>query len=492
MIKFDIFTVMPTPKGSKALAKKNSFIGNFAKNKKQISNLEKTLQSQQNAIKEIQNKKEQVDNTLTIEKRKLDAAEHRLQYKRRKIEEISQTEMNVITQLPKESISFSKRFKTTRIKNERRRSETFQTCQTIHGGSSENIEPTVFGMIDTLSAKCKADYLACQIMKSKKSLSKTISEKCIKQHNKTFYNSEENVLRSLNVYYSSNVMGKSKYKNVRKANKAPGVVNFVSYERISKRIQNIDIGTLKTLSPELTEGLELDKDEKAEGMYRDLREYAVRLAKFYLFVDSERRDNILKFPKLKPKNPSSVTFVMSIGGDEAPASGTAFLLSFLNVASRLASSAENFLIFGANVKENSLIVQRYVKKLRSDIEFLEKNVFHINVNGQEQTVEFKLGALPNDMKMLAFLCGELSNAAYYFSSFGNVNKNNVTDISKQFGKDWKPFPYEKRIRDVQLVKKKKKELSSRKLKPAGQRTQLTQYISNSEVFPRLERETFAG
>lgn len=117
MIKFDIFTVMPTPKGSKALAKKNSFIGNFAKNKKQISDLEKTLQSQQNAIKEIQNKKEQVDSTLTIEKRKLDAAEHRLQYKRRKIEEISQTEMNVITQLPKESISFSKRFKTTRIKN---------------------------------------------------------------------------------------------------------------------------------------------------------------------------------------------------------------------------------------------------------------------------------------------------------------------------------------------------------------------------------------
>jgi len=295
---------------------------------------------------------------LTIEKRKLDAAEHRLQYKRRKIEDISQTQMNVITQLPKESISFSKRFKTTRIKNtsslemkarskERRRSETFQTCQTIHGGSSENIEPTVFGMIDTLSAKCKADYLACQIMKSKKFLSKTLvrSVKCIKQHNKTFYNSEENVLRSLNVYYSSNVMGKSKYKNVRKANKAPGVVNFVSYERISKRIQNIDIGTLKTLSPELTEGLELDKDEKAEGMYRDLREYAVRLAKFYLFVDSKRRDNILKFPKLKPNNLSSIMFVMSIGGDEAPASGTAFLLSFLNVASRLASSAENFLTF---------------------------------------------------------------------------------------------------------------------------------------------------
>ena len=207
-------------------------------------------------------------------------------------------------------------------------------------------------------------------------------------------------------------------------------------------------------------------------MYRDLREYAVRLAKFYLYVDLGRCDKIVTFPKLKQKNPSSLMFVMSIGGDEAPSSGTAFLLSFLNVASRLASSAENFLIFGANVKENSVIVQNYLQKLLSDIQFLEQNVFHVNVNGQEQCVEFKLGALPNDMKMLAFLCGELSNVAYYFSSFGDVNKNDV-DIGKQFGKDWKPFPYEKRVRDVQLVKKKKQELSKKKLKPAGQRTQLT-------------------
>ena len=49
-------------------------------------------------------------------------------------------------------------------------------------------------------------------------------------------------------------MGKSKYKNIRKANKAPGIANFVSYERLSERIQNVDIGTLKTLSPDLTEG----------------------------------------------------------------------------------------------------------------------------------------------------------------------------------------------------------------------------------------------
>ena len=61
-------------------------------------------------------------------------------------------------------------------------------------------------------------------------------------------------------------------------------------------------------------------------------------------------------------------------------------------------------------------------KLLSDIKYLENNVFTVNVNGVSYNVEFKLEALPNDMKMLAFLAGELSNSAYYFSTFGNVNK----------------------------------------------------------------------
>ena len=43
---------------------------------------------------------------------------------------------------------------------------------------------------------------------------------------------------------------------------------------------------------------------------------------------------------------SSFLFLFSIGGDEAPASGTTFLVSFLNAGKRVCSSFDNFLIWG--------------------------------------------------------------------------------------------------------------------------------------------------
>ena len=59
------------------------------------------------------------------------------------------------------------------------------------------------------------------------------------------------------------------------------------------------------------------------------------------------------------------------------------------------------------------------------------------------------------MKMLAFLGGELSNAALYFTTFANVNKKDCNDMTKSFSldgsKSWKPFDYEKRLSDAALV-----------------------------------------
>ena len=100
------------------------------------------------------------------------------------------------------------------------------------------------------------------------------------------------------------------------------------------------------------------------------------------------------------------------------------MLSFLNIGHRIASSAENFLVFGADTEENSVLVRRYMLKLLSDLQFLESKVFNIILKDVPYKVEFKLGELPQDMKMLAFLAGELSNAARYFTTFANVNKAN--------------------------------------------------------------------
>ena len=116
-------------------------------------------------------------------------------------------------------------------------------------------------------------------------------------------------------------------------------------------------------------------------------------------------------------------FVLAFGGDAAPGYGTSYLVSFLNAGRRVMSSSENFIIFGGNVDETSKISSRFVMKLMSDIRHLESETFHISVDNQIHKVEFKLGELPNDMKMLAFLAGELTNTAQYFLTFANVKKS---------------------------------------------------------------------
>ena len=108
----------------------------------------------------------------------------------------------------------------------------------------------------------------------------------------------------------------------------------------------------------------------------------------------------------------------------------------------------NFIsLFLDNVTENGVIIQRYVKKTCVRYKNLESSSFNINVDGKSFKVEFKLELLSNDMKMLAFLAGESTNSAYYFSTFANVHKDNanVLDISYNSGKstDWTPFTYQK-------------------------------------------------
>ena len=69
-----------------------------------------------------------------------------------------------------------------------------------------------------------------------------------------------------------------------------------------------------------------------------------------------------------------------------------------------------------------------------EIADIEKQVFSINVfNGTVVKVKFCIAELPNDMKMLAFLAGELSNRANYFSSFANVSLDNCKNANGSFG-----------------------------------------------------------
>ena len=174
------------------------------------------------------------------------------------------------------------------------------------------------------------------------------------------------------------------------------------------------------------------------------------------------------------KNENSYVFLIAIGCDEAPQSGTSFLVSFLNIGKQ--SSSENFLLFGANIKKNGFVVRRYISFMLSQLNTLENEVYTVSVQGKEYfsiTVEL----LPNDMKMLAFLEGELTNAAYFFTTFANMNRDNKNDISKKFSCKgdfaWKPFTYEKIIADAVKVVSKKAEMHKKNMKESMFRQNLT-------------------
>lgn len=56
--------------------------------------------------------------------------------------------------------------------------ETIAACNTTHGGSEENINPALHGILDTLNAKLPKEKLVVKILSSKTSLKNTMSKKC--------------------------------------------------------------------------------------------------------------------------------------------------------------------------------------------------------------------------------------------------------------------------------------------------------------------------
>ena len=118
------------------------------------------------------------------------------------------------------------------------------------------------------------------------------------------------------------------------------------------------------------------------------------------------------------------------------------------------------------------------------------------MEGCEVKVEFHLMELPNDMKMLAFLAGKLTNALHYFSTFANVKKSEATTIKYDFGIEpdkhhWSPFQYTKRVDDATNVAARKKVLDKKDTLPATKRSNLTKYIAQ-DLQSRQEEVPLVG
>ena len=159
---------------------------------------------------------------------------------------------------------------------------------------------------------------------------------------------------------------------MRSAGAVKGSPIFVPWKVLSGHMGSLHIGEVRNICPDFTQGLE---EEAWSGAYRPFYNYALRLAQHYLLINENREDKLLTFPNIKPMDPSSFVFAFAIGGDEAPGAGTSYLVSFLNCGKRVASSFENFLIYGANIKETHTVVERYVCGLVADIKGV-RNTYH--------------------------------------------------------------------------------------------------------------------
>ena len=134
------------------------------------------------------------------------------------------------------------------------------------------------------------------------------------------------------------------------------------------------------------------------------------MGKFYIAVNSSRVDKLLNFDQFTKIVYDSILFLLAFRGDGSPGLGTVFDVSFLNVGSRIYSSSETFNVFGGDVDESSTISKRFVIKAIEDFEFLESQVFELNVEGKNvlETLKYQAGYLLLENHDLLFSLNDLN------------------------------------------------------------------------------------
>jgi hypothetical protein len=223
---------------------------------------------------------------------------------------------------------------------------------------------------------------------------------------------------------------------------------------------------------------DLEEGDKVQGCYRDLKELLIMLAEFYLV---HRSNELVWFDE-----PNK--FYVALGGDGAPFgkydTACAWLVSILNLGKGILSSNDNYLLFGANCSESCITVGRFIQTLMVEVGQIQKQVFPIKVKESVVNVKFCISELPNDMKMLAYLAGELSNSAKFFSTFADVSLENCKNTNGSFGKEksntWHPWQYSKRLAVVEKVDAEKKKVSKQSIRPTTKRSKITTFIAQKQ------------
>ena len=303
----------------------------------------------------------------------------------------------------------------------KRHAETFEVSLKIHGGKTKDSKPAAAGLVNVLETKFSRKTLSSLISRKRKLCTQVFPDIYNKELD-AFEGSQENMLRSIATYFSKGVMGKRKYRATYKALsmkkshlkaskleriKVMGckVPRLLPYNKLIDQVNSIDIGKTVDIREEFCKALE--DCEKVSGCFRPLLQFLPLLASFYLELEKETGEELLWFGEVN-------TFQVVLGGVGAPFgkedTACAWLVSFLNRGKHVLSSNENFMIFGANCSEDAVVIRHYVSYLFKEISVMEKQSFSIS----DREIKFKFSEFPNDLKMLAFLAGELPVSARFF------------------------------------------------------------------------------
>ena len=387
----------------------------------------------------------------------------------------------------------------------RRKNETLEACSEIHGATDHDQGPALDGMWCTLINASSPDRMSGYISQSLK-IRKRVLPTVVKKEVKKFEDSTENLLRSIKVLYSGGLLSKEKYKAIRinltmstsKDRKQRAGLKFMSgvalpkllpYDKLISYIKTIDFNeNIKDMTPEFCS--DMGDSDVVNGAYRELNEFLLKLAEMYVEVDKALGSESF----LNHFGMDKYHFGFAIGADGAPFGkddeATAWLVSCLNVGSHITSESENFLLAGANCSESHLCMERYAKKLVHDMDIIANKDYQIN----GLNVKFSFELLPSDMKWLASMGGELSNAAYYFSSFGNVCEETKATVNGSLGKGdhntWQPWSYQKRLEVAAKVAERKQQLQGSTYAGSTKRKKVLDFIKDQKS--RQEFEPIIG
>ena len=367
-----------------------------------------------------------------------------------------------------------------------RRKELLEASYQINGATIVNRKPALDGLWYTTVKALSGKDLVDNCRPSRK-MTDNVIPKIANERLMAYEKSETNYLRSINVLYSGGLMSKDKYKSICSALAFEGQKGFVKkrslqqgirmnslveYGKLMKYVNAIDMGELKDFKADFCTTPE-DDDENIEGAYKELGYLLPTMAELYLFLNIEGLIDIHWFGE-------QGKFEVSIGADGAPFGkddeATAWLLSFANLGKRVSSAHDNFLLCRANASESCKPMQTYARKLVKDMAYIETKTFSV----LEKEIRFKFSFVPADMKWLATYSGEVSNAFQYFSSCGNVSRDDADTMNGSLGKEdndtWQPWEYESRLLNAEKVDAYKKSLKEKNYKPSTERDKILKYM----------------